>query len=489
MLLASASLHGAAAGIVVVVVVSGDHLVVELVLGHLVVGDLEHLLQNLRHSGGVRDVELGLVGGAASLLAVVEVLEVASVLGLQDLVLLELLDLVGLDLEGLSSEGLAVEAESGLGGLAGLLEADEGGVADLGALAGGDHLDVLDGAVGSEDLSDFVLGVLLGESLDEEVASPLGLLQVNHVLLLLDGSLKLALGESDVELLLLDLGSVHLLDGLSSALGSGLAVGWLVADEGELSLGVFVGEDGEDVSELAELLLELLLVPGLGELLDVNVVLEFLLHVPQILGVPGNGVVLGEDLKGLLCLLLVLEADESVTLGLELLRSGDHEGLDLAVRDLLLDLIEELLVRLSLVDSPEENVLLLVGVLPLVALKSLVVGKHSDLVVADGGESELILEVLLVLSALLDGQGLVVVELGVLQADESLQERLVHVLLVVDDRALLKEDSGGVVDSGGDFGGAGGRNVLLVLSIESLGEIVDVDEVLLLALHVFFFFF
>ena len=156
-----------------------------------------------------------------------------------------------------------------------------------------------------------------GEVLDEEVALLFGVLE--SLLLSKDDTLSLNGGKSrlNVELAAVDLLIVEFLDSsLSRDEASVTVSGVLEADEGKLALdvsGVLLDEDGLDGSELAEVVVDLLLVPLGIKVLDVDIVGYSL----KILGVSRAELdgLNGTELSGSndsLGVLLRFEADETV---------------------------------------------------------------------------------------------------------------------------------------------------------------------------------
>jgi len=183
------------------------------------------------------------------------------------------------------------------------------------------ELDVLNGSELREDALELLLIPRDWEVLNVEVASLLGGLVSEGLLLLLDFSVRLLHGVSNVELLsdgsTFKLFSIELVNSFLGAFWSVLLVDtfWIIiADESNLTDLVLHQVEGLDLSELLEHLLDLILRILHWDVLDVDVVDELSESSSVFwLEFHGNGVViLGRLLDGSGGDLLVVEADESI---------------------------------------------------------------------------------------------------------------------------------------------------------------------------------
>ena len=183
------------------------------------------------------------------------------------------------------------------------------------------ELDVLNGSELREDALELLLVPRDWEVLNVEVASLLGGLVSEGLLLLLDFSVRLLHGVSNVELLsdgsTFKLFSIELVNSFLGAFWSVLLVDtfWIIiADESNLTDLVLHQVEGLDLSELLEHLLDLILRILHWDVLDVDVVDELSESSSVFwLEFHGNGVViLGRLLDGSGGDLLVVEADESI---------------------------------------------------------------------------------------------------------------------------------------------------------------------------------
>jgi len=437
-----------------------------------------HLSENLG------DLEVELVSGGDVLPVVVlvvellELLEAELILGLFVLDLSELLELVMADLElSLSVESVVQELD-GVLGLVGGLEANK----SVGLLGGlnGEHLDGLDFTVFLEDLLEVLVVELGVKVLDVEVASLLGVLVLDG----LTDELGLSLGSSEggldvKEFTVTHVSTVEGIDGFESFLGSVLVVVLVlrhVADKGEslldldsafLVLAVHLDE-GSNVTEGSEKGLELLIREGLGVVLNVEVV-EHTSGVVFVLGVPldGDAVSVGGRLlhhvAGLGGILGGLVAYETVASGRVVLVEGDLEGLDgvLGVGLEGAHLNIELGGSHVLGDLADEDVAVSVGLGQVGSEEGVIESKSSAGLTGDGEVSQEF-SGLLVHFFVLDSHDTGVERLGGVSAD-------LRLVVNLDTSVLEKSGKRG----GSEFG---------------LGEIVKVDQVLVLSLHFYCFF-
>merc|ERR1711957_410986 len=438
----------------------------------------------LHLSEDLGDLEVELVSGGDILPVVVlvvellELLEAELILGLFVLDLSELLELVMADLElSLSVESVVQELD-GVLGLVGGLEANKG-VGLLGGL-NGEHLDGLDFTVFLEDLLEVLVVELGVKVLDVEVASLLGVLVLDGLTDELGLSLGSSQGGLDVkEFTVTHVSTVEGIDGFESFLGSVLVIVLVlrhVADKGEslldldsasLVLAVHLDE-GSNVTEGSEKGLELLIREGLGVVLNVEVV-EHTSGVVFVLGVPldGDAVSVGGRLlhhvAGLGGILGGLVAYETVASGRVVLVEGDLEGLDgvLGVGLEGAHLNIELGGSHVLGDLADEDVAVSVGLGQVGSEEGVIESKSSAGLTGDGEVSQEF-SGLLVHFFVLDSHDPGVERLGGVSAD-------LRLVVNLDTSVLEKSGKRG----GSEFG---------------LGEIVKVDQVLVLSLHFYCFF-
>jgi len=214
------------------------------------------------------------------------------------------------------------------------------------------ELDLLDGAEVLEEVVKLGLTPGAWEVLDVEVASLLGSLVSEGLLLLLSLSLNFLESVSDVELeggaggIGAHFFTLKGLESLLSASWSVLDVSalWIiVADETVLSDLVLAEDEGFDVSVLGEQLLDISVGHGGWDVLDIDVVDESS-HVSSVLWLELDGNALGAGTcgsDGLVGGVIALEADESIASGGVVLVEGDLQTLDASE---LLEGVVELLV-------------------------------------------------------------------------------------------------------------------------------------------------
>ena len=448
-----ASLVSLAAHVSLVVAEGSGHL---LVLLH----DVKELLEDLGDvwvGGQVVELHGAGLGG----LVLLEI-------GLVDLILnldfSEFLDLVVVDDEGLAFVDGVAEGLLSVGGVVWLLEADEGEVAGSLSLL---ELDLLNLTEVLEEVVELGLSPAGWEVLDVEVASLLGGLVSEGLLLLLSLSLGLLQGVSDVELedVAVGIGS-HLfaLKGLESLLGAGwsvldvVAIRVVVADETVLADLVLAEDEGLDVSVLGEQLPDVSIGHGGWDVLHVDVVDESS-HVSSVLWLELDGdalAVVSGGSDGAAGGLIALEADESIASGGVVLVEGDLQTLDGAE---LLEGVVELLVSYGGWDGSDEDVLL--GELLSVGSEELSVELEASALLAVD------LEVLHLLAGFL--------ELGVVwDGDDGGPEWAGDVFS--DLGSALEVNAGASFELHGDLLGIDGV----------LGEVVKVDKVLFISgLHHF----
>jgi len=382
-----------------------------------------------------------------------ELLEVLLILGLLHHELTVLLDLVVVDEKRALTEGVAhVEGLLGSRGLIGLLEAHEG--VELLLFVLGEHAEALDLTVGGEKSAEGLLGGVLGEVLDVQVASLLGVL----VLQGLAGDLDLTiLGlEGFLDVKFLSVGhflAIEVLDGVSGTLGSVFAVVLVlgvVANKGEGTLVVLGNLDGLDAALTFEQSLDFVVGPFLGEVFSVDVV-ESLAHVTAVLGLVedtlGDVSVLG-FFEGLGGGFGVLEADESVSTGGVVGVERHLEGLDLSV---LLELLLELGGGDVGGDLADEDVVL---------VEFLGVGSE-ELVVVGEGTARLVVEL-----EVAEGLASLSKFLVIGDGDDSGVERFVEISTNL--RLAVKLNVGLVLEVASKLDGG----------VVLLGEVVDVEVVL-----------
>ena len=404
---------------------------------------------------------------ATSLLSLV-LLPIGLILSLLVLELSELLDLVVVDDELLTLEGVVVKVLLGVGSVSGLLEANEGeSVAGLTLI----ETDVLDLTEGLEESLKLILLVVVGEVLDVQVASLLGVLVPDSLTKLLNftlSSLK-SIAHNKVDLLVTvgDLLVVEALNGLLGALRSVFLVdtlGVVIADKGELANVVRLHDEREDVAMGLEHLSDIIIGEGVRNVLNIDVVHELAevalvvlglelddVHLTEILGVEGLGGRLG-----------VLEADEAVASGRVITVERNLERLD--GTNLAEDLMQ-LLMSDILRDGTDEDVLR--EELLLVGTEELSIERKSTALLA----------VDLEVSHLLAGS---LELLGVLDVDHGGVEGLGDVILDLRSLGVTEDNAGLILEAFGNLD----RGDLV------LGEIVQVD---VLSVHceseVFFVYF
>ena len=431
--------------------------------GLVLLHDVKELLENLGDvwvGGQVVEVDGASLGG----LVLLEI-------GLVDLVLnldfSEFLDLVVVDDESLVAIGGVAEGLLGIGGVIWLLEADEGEVARTVSIVSLLELDLLDWSEVLEEAVELSLSPGRWEVLDVEVASLLGGLVSEGLLLLLSLSLGFLESMSDIELENVAIGiGTHLsaLKALESLLGASwsvldvLALWVIVADETVLADIVLAEAEGLDVSVLREQLSDVVISHGGWDVFDIDVVDE-LSHVSSVLWLELDGNTLGASTgggDGLVGSLVALEADESIASGGVVLIHGDLQRLDVAI---LLEGVVELLVSNSLGDGSDENVLL--GELLSVGTEELSIELEASALLAVN------LEVLHLVAGFL--------ELGIVwNGDDGSPEWAGDVLS--DLWSALEVNSGFGLELHGDLLGINGV----------LGEVVKVDKVLFVSvLHHF----
>ena len=448
-----ATLVSTAAHVSLVVAEGSGHL---LVLLH----DVKELLEDLGDvwvGGQVVELHGAGLGG----LVLLEI-------GLVDLILnldfSEFFDLVVVDDEGLAFIDGVAEGLLSVGSMVWRLEADEGEVAGSLSLL---ELDLLDLTEVLEEVVKLGLTPAGWEVLDVEVASLLGGLVSEGLLLLLSLSLDFLESVSDVELegvaggIGTHLFALKAFEGLLGASWSVLDVSaiWIIiADETVLSDLVLAEDEGFDVSVLGEQLGDI----GIGhrgwDVLDIDVVDESS-HVSSVLWLEldgnafGTGASGGDGLGGGV---IALEADESIASGGVVLVEGDLQTLDGTV---LLESVVELLVSNGGWDGSDENVLL--GELLSVGTEELSVELEASALLAVDLEVLHLLAGFLELSVIWDG-------------DDGSPEWAGDVLS--DLGSALEVNASAALELHGDLLGIDGV----------LGEVVEVDKVLFISvLHHF----
>lgn len=279
--------------------------------GLVLLHDVQQLLEDLSHvwvRSQISEVE------GTGLLSLI-FLEIGLINGVLDLDFSLFLDLIMVDHESLSIIGGVVQGLLGNSSGVWLFEADES-EASVSTLL---QFDVLDGTELFEEVLEVIRSPRIWEVLHIQVASLLGCLVSEGVSLLLQLSVGLLHGVSDVELeLVAHIVTVEALNGFGGALWSVLLVdslGVIIADESVLSNIVLEEDKRLDVTESGEHGLDL----GIGLLkrnvLDVDIVVQ-LSELSSVLWLELNGddfaVVLGE-FHSLVGGGLILEADESIT--------------------------------------------------------------------------------------------------------------------------------------------------------------------------------
>lgn len=248
-------------------------------------------------------------------------LEIRLVLDLLDLLVSDLLDLVMVDHEDLTIMGLVVE--SLLGGCSSiwLLEANKGvGVSGLSFLKS----DFFDLTILLEEISEVIISPGSWEVLDVEIASLLGGLVSNGVSGLLELSLSLLEGMSDVKLHFVTLGILahnsvlELGDGLLAALWSiflVLSVFVVIADKSILSDFVLEENKRFDGSKWSEDLSNLGISHLSRNILEIDVVDQFSHGSSDVLWLEVGGshdIATLLSIDGLLGSTLINESDEAI---------------------------------------------------------------------------------------------------------------------------------------------------------------------------------
>lgn len=270
---------------------------------------------------------------STSLLGLV-VLEISLILGFLELDLSEFLDLIMVNDENLISIGLVGESALGSGGGVWLLVADESiSITSLTSVKS----DLLDLTTLFEEVSEIILSPVGWEVLHVQVASLLGVLVLDGLLDLLDGSISLLDGVSYVQFhILVHLFVLQTLDGFVGTLWTVLLVdlGWVViADETKFTDVILVEDERFDGSIWLEHLLDLIVRPIEWNVLDIDIVDE-LSHISSVLwlelasldliGVSGG-------LEGFGGRVLILEAYETVSSGGVVGVEGDLKTLDVSM--------------------------------------------------------------------------------------------------------------------------------------------------------------
>jgi hypothetical protein len=265
---------------------------------------------------------------------------------------------------------------------------------------------------------------------------------------------------------------------LEGLLGALLAVGSIfgvfgihVADETKRStlLLVLKHDNGADVSELREDLLDLFLVPSHGDVLHIEVVRVVLLA--KLGGVPLAGVLHGVDNLG--NIILAGQQHKAVALGFVFVVSRNFDALNVDAGVGALNHVLHFLVGEVLGDLADEDILFLVGLLLGSSQKGVVEEKSSALLAVDVDVLKTVLNILQILASDFRGQVFVVVVDGSLEVDMGGVELVEHVLLVLELRQLVEEDASLFVDSLSDLSTGDVGEEFLALA----REIVDVEEV------------
>ena len=201
-------------------------------------------------------------------------LEISLIDGVFDLNLSLFLDLVMVDHKGLTIIGRVVQGLLGNGGGVWLFEADES-EASVSALL---QFDVLDGTELLEEVLEVIRSPVFWEVLDVQVASLLGCLVSKSVSLLLELSIGLLHGVSNVELEFWShFLTIKTIDGLLGALWSvllGDGFGVIIADESVLADLVLEEDERLDVTEGGEHSLDLSIGLLEWDVLDVDIVVQ-----------------------------------------------------------------------------------------------------------------------------------------------------------------------------------------------------------------------
>lgn len=283
------------------------------VVAHLLVllHDVQKLLEDLGHVwliGPIILVEL------TSFLLLV-LLEVGLIDGIVDLDISELFDLVVVDHERLTLIVVVVEGSLGMSSLIWLLEANESKTSVLTLF----ELDVFDFSELLEDVLELLLWPRVREVLDVEVASLLGGLVSESLLLLLGISLGLLHGVSDVKFhIVTHVFSIKGFDSFLGALWSILLVKtlWIIIADETVFTDIVAHENaGFDGTIGLEELLDLGVLEVEWDVLDIDVV-DQLSEGSSILGLEldgGHFWIVSGLLDSLNSRLLILEADETIS--------------------------------------------------------------------------------------------------------------------------------------------------------------------------------
>jgi len=238
--------------------------------GLVLLHDVQKLLEDLGHVW-VRG-QIGKVEGTGLLSLIL--LEISLIDGVLDLNLSLFLDLVMVDHEGLTIIGGVVQGLLGNGGGVWLLEADEGEASVFTLL----QFDVLDCTELLEEVLEVIRSPAVWEILDVQVASLLGCLVSESVSLLLELSIRLLHGVSNVELeFVAHVLTVKSFDGLGSAFWSvllGHSFWIIVAHESVLANVVLEEDERLDVSVSGEHSLDLSIGLTEWDVLDVDIVVQ-----------------------------------------------------------------------------------------------------------------------------------------------------------------------------------------------------------------------
>ena len=185
----------------------------------------------------------------------------------------------------------------------------------------GEDSDALDLAIEAEDASQILLGVGVGEALDEEVALLLRVLEA--LLLAKDLSLTLRSGESrlNVELEAIEFLFMEVVDSSLGAFGTVVALAWAIkADKGKWLVSAILvnlshDSDRFNVSILRESVSNILLGPVRVEVLDIDIVedLGCIIALLNLECLEFDVIKLGG--KGSLSVLRGLETNETVPIG------------------------------------------------------------------------------------------------------------------------------------------------------------------------------
>ena len=264
------------------------------------------------------------------------VLPVSLVVHFLELSISHFFDFIEVNVKGLAHEALLMAHLSGIGCFFWFLEAHKG--IEGFSFFVGEQLDALNFSVLAEELLQLFLGGCRGEILDIEVASLLGVLVSDHVLVLLCLSVCFVqcwLAVHSVSLI--NLQSMEFRDSLACTTGTIVLVGsfFSVADKPELEglLSICHYDAGKDFSILFKQGLQLGLVPFEREVLDVKIV-EDSAEFSLVFG--GKSVSLTDFIleschNGSLSKFGFLVAHKSVSIGLVVLVQGDLDTHDVSV--------------------------------------------------------------------------------------------------------------------------------------------------------------